>query len=115
MAPAAPARKFEEQPMARSRRLHAEMEKGLVLNIDRNSPSLAGFDEEIIDHSERYYHVTQEHALAISYRDQAKADVDKVAAEVDAEIRGEDVPEGEKGPTEAQVKHRVTLDDRVRS
>ncbi len=75
-----------------------------LLQIDKND-----LDEALISQAIVYYRVGEAYATALSYRDYAKSNIDKVRADSDRLIRRRAVEENEK-VTEAQVANRI-LDD----
>lgn len=83
--------------LVRSRERLAALEQGLV--IDKTC-----LDDEYSQHAERYYHVAQEHALAVSYRDAAKLAITELEAQLDGEVRR---AAGQEKITETQVRYKV--------
>lgn len=75
-----------------------------LLQIDKND-----LDNALIEQSSIYYRVGEAYATAISYRDYAKSNIDKVRADTDRLVRRKAQEESER-VTEAQVANRI-LDD----
>lgn len=91
-----------ESPIDKSQRLFREYSQGLVIDKHR-------LDDEFMEQSERFFHVTEQQAFALSYRDEAKSELDRVQAEVDYDIRQNMIDK----MTEPEVKHSITIDPRV--
>lgn len=75
-----------------------------LLQIDKND-----LDTSLTEQSTVYYRVGEAYATAMSHRDYAKSNIDKVKADTDKYIRRRALEENEK-VTEAQVANRI-LDD----
>lgn len=63
-------------------------------------------DEELVKHPHNFWHVGEAHARAIDAKDTAKFALERVAAELDKDIRDNAIADGEK-ITEVQVKAQL--------
>lgn len=99
------AKAASETPADRSERLLGEMANGV------KSFSEDDLDRAIREHSEKLFHAHLEAVEAVGYRDAAQAEIDRVKARVDAEIR----QKAEEKPTEPQIKAQVASDKRVQA
>lgn len=99
--------KSEERDEAlESERLLLGLEEGL--EIDRDD-----LDEAHIQQPSIFHRVSDEHARAVSRRDQAKLRYEDECALADKEIR-ESLDDEDRKPTETQIKHQVSRDPDVR-
>lgn len=76
------------------------------LRVDKHQ-----LDEEEMDQARFYNQCAQEHALAVSYRDEAKSEVDGTYAMLDQQFRAEAERE-EKKMTDTAVKSKITAHPR---
>lgn len=69
-------------------------------------------DNQLTEHAELYRQVCDHLALYTSQRDQAKRSLEEVEAKIDGEVR-EDAAATKEKMTEAAIKQRIILDERV--
>lgn len=67
-------------------------------------------DNELVQQPEYYHEVSENYALSMSLRDEAKDDMEKIWAEKDKEIREDAAAEGNK-ITENQISNQIKMDD----
>ena len=79
------------------------------LRIDEHALEVAWRDQPDL-----FYQVANEHALALSIRDESKQDLEELEAEVDMELRRDAATSGEK-TTETQIQSNKKTDKRVRA
>lgn len=84
----------------------AELEQ--LLRIDEHKLEVCCRDQPVL-----FYQVSTALTRAQSVRDQATQDLKDVEARADAEIRAEQIPEGEKKPTETAIGGRVRMHSSV--
>jgi len=82
-----------------------DLEKHIL--IDKND-----LDDELVHQPEIYFHACEGYALAVSERDAAKLDQEKMAAQVSVDCREKLEADGKRA-TEALVSSCVLLDDRM--
>jgi len=95
-------------PLVKSRNALAAQENQLL--IDQ-----AALDNELIQHSQRYYSASKEHSLAASYRDEAKMALSESEARADVGIRESASKDGAARVTEGQIKARIDIDETVKA
>jgi hypothetical protein len=87
--------------------IFAQLKDGLNIDIDN-------LDFALIKQPNQYFHVAQQHALAISRRDKLDHEMDVLKASLDREIRLEAIKTGEK-ITESQIKAAIERDKEHRA
>jgi len=84
----------------------AMLERQLVIDKDQ-------LDEELVKHSQHFYHVTEGCAYANAVRDKRQMDLDVVQGQIDGDIRDNAEVEDVR-LSEAQIKAMIHTDTRYR-
>lgn len=109
-APVAPPR-HKDTPRERSESFLDALARAVALpqGIKTDDDAL---DDQLIAQPEGYFHVAEEQAFAVSYRDEAKSILEQISAEVDAAIRAA-AAHSEDKVTEPQIKAKLALSPKV--
>jgi hypothetical protein len=69
-------------------------------------------DEDCIEQPNLYFHASNGFALAMAKRDDIKRRLELLGSQIDEEVRLRSSAEGEKKPTEPEIKHIIIRDKR---